>query len=144
VSSKPWSSSSIQQRVDEAIGAISAISSHIRRYTAETFAADRKTLSAVERELSIISEAIAKLIQLEAAAELPAHQRFESRFPEINVYEIRGFGNVLRHGYGSIDPRRVWGTITGPDLPDLKAALEKYRPFGGTSLVTRSAGLRWG
>lgn len=95
------------------------------------FMADRKTMSAAERELQIISEALSKLVQLEANL-VADGDRFEARFPDIEVYKIRGLGNMLRHEYGVISQMRLWEIITGPSLPQLKAAIEKYGPPPGT------------
>lgn len=124
MSSKPWSGKSRRQRVDDALAAIAAIRDYVREMSAASFCADRKTTSAVEREIMIISEAVTKLVDLEA--ELSDEQRFEMRFPEVKVQEVRGMGNLLRHEYGRSDPQLVWETVTGRDLDTLQSALERY------------------
>ncbi len=122
----------IEQRIADVLSSIDAIASFIDGFTIETFRLDRKTTSAVERELLIIAEAMTKLQELEA--ELPTEQHFESRFPMVNAHQIRGMGNRLRHEYRAVDHDIVWETIVGPELKELKAALEQY------SRVPRSIG----
>jgi uncharacterized protein with HEPN domain len=113
-----------EQRAADVLASIEAIASYIVGLDVTAFRADRKTTSATERELLIIAEAMTKLRELEA--QLPLDKQFESRFPHVNAYQIRGMGNRLRHEYRAIDHDIVWETITGPDLRELKAALEKY------------------
>ena len=124
MSSKPWSGSSRKQRVNDVLKSIDAINSYLSGITEAAFVADRKTVSAVEREILIISEAMSKLVELEA--QLPEEHQFQTRFPEIPVHQIRGMGNVLRHEYGRANPIVAWETATGGSLANLKAALEEY------------------
>lgn len=83
--------------------------------TRQQFMADRKTQSAVERELLTIAEACAKF--------LAEDETIESRFPDVTWRSIRGMGNIIRHEYGRVDPDIVWSTITGPDLQTLAEAI---------------------
>lgn len=72
---------------------------------------DRKTQSAVERQLVIIGEALNKLRQIE---------------PEIvieNDKQIIGFRNRLVHAYDSIDNSIVWAIIHR-HLENLKIEIE--------------------
>ena len=73
----------------------------------------RKTIDAVERCLSRISEAAVKL-----------GDEAERRCPTIPWGNIRGLGNRLRHDYGGIDVARVW-YIVEDSLPELKDACRK-------------------
>lgn len=60
---------------------------------------DLKTQSAVERQLTIIGEAV---------------NRFEKLFPEsslLNARKIVGFRNRLIHTYDTIDPSIIWAII---------------------------------
>ena len=60
---------------------------------------DRKTQSAVERQLGIIGEALNK---------------FEKLFPDSqisNARKIVGFRNRLIHTYDSVDPSMVWAIL---------------------------------
>lgn len=88
---------------------------HIEQFTsgmdADQFAADPKTVAAVERKLQIISEAA---IRLGSVA--------EAEVPNLPWRNIRGIGNWLRHQYDRIDLATVWKTITD-DLPSLKKGI---------------------
>jgi uncharacterized protein with HEPN domain len=119
-----WQPDRIEQRIADVLQSIEAIESYVVGLNVDTFRAERKTTSATERELLIIAEAMTKLRELEL--QLPIEKQFESRFPHVNAYQIRGMGNRLRHEYRAVDHDIVWDTITGPDLKELKAALKNY------------------
>jgi uncharacterized protein with HEPN domain len=74
---------------------------------------DRVLRSAVERELSILGEA---LMQLNSVAPDLAHQIDQWR-------EIIGFRNVLVHGYGVLNMQTIWETVRD-DLPRLIQQVE--------------------
>jgi uncharacterized protein with HEPN domain len=75
---------------------------------------DKKTQSAVERQLGIIGEALNK---------------FEKLFPESqisNARKIVGFRNRLIHTYDSVDPSMVWAIIknhVGPLKDEVKSKI---------------------
>lgn len=73
---------------------------------------DRKTQSAVERQLVIIGEALNKLRQI------------ESEIVIVNDKQIIGFRNRLVHAYDSIDNSIVWAIINR-HLENLKNEIEK-------------------
>lgn len=79
--------------------------------TFEVFAANMLNVRAVERGFLIISE---------AAKSLP--DEMLSAYPNIEWHAIRGFGNVLRHDYQVIEPRRLWVTIK-THLPELRTVV---------------------
>ncbi|HEY4324787.1 MAG TPA: DUF86 domain-containing protein [Mucilaginibacter sp.] len=60
---------------------------------------DRKTKSAVERQLAIIGEAIKKIKEIDANELINYHT------------SIIGFRNILVHSYDSIDDELVWAII---------------------------------
>jgi uncharacterized protein with HEPN domain len=129
VSSKAWSGKSIEQRARDMIEAIDAIAGYIAGMDREAFMNDRKTISAVERELLTISEACARISELEEALGYTEARRLESRFPDILWHQIRGIGNILRHEYGRVDHATVWATIaTSGELAELRKALEQVHP----------------
>ncbi|WP_269243299.1 HepT-like ribonuclease domain-containing protein [Flavobacterium limnophilum] len=75
---------------------------------------DRKTQSAVERQLVIIGEALNKLRQIE---------------PQIiieNDHQIIGFRNRLVHAYDSIDNSIVWAIINR-HLEKLRLEIENFQ-----------------
>ena len=66
----------------------------------EAFFQDRKTQSAVLRELQTLAESTQRLS--------PA---FKSKHPEIHWQSIAGFRNVLVHGYDIIEDATVWSAV---------------------------------
>lgn len=67
--------------------------------------------AATERHLLIISEAI---------RHVPDEQR--AAYPQIPWRDIAGIGNILRHGYDLIDPKRIWDVVQY-DLDSLETAI---------------------
>jgi uncharacterized protein with HEPN domain len=98
----------------------------ILRYTADgkdSFLADRKTQSAVMRELQTLAESTQRL-----------PSELKQRHGDIPWRDIGGFRNVLVHGYLGIRVERVW-EIVERDLQPLRAAvramLEEIQVSGG-------------
>jgi uncharacterized protein with HEPN domain len=79
----------------------------------EAYRSDRKTSSAVERELQIITEAA---IRLGSDA--------EELCPGPDWKGFRGMGNILRHEYHRVDGEIVWDTVKA-ELPPLREAILK-------------------
>jgi uncharacterized protein with HEPN domain len=79
----------------------------------DAYVGDRKTRSAVEREFTVIGEALARLI--ERAPE------FSERLPD--APKIIGFRNVIVHGYAELDDHTVWDNIR-QNLPMLRREVE--------------------
>ncbi len=90
---------------------------HIRDFlsgmTFDIYQIDRKTRSAVERELQIISEAAVRLGDVA-----------ETLCPGPDWSNIRGMGNILRHAYHRVDDKIIWNTIE-QDLPPLREAISE-------------------
>lgn len=80
----------------------------------DNYLTDKKTQSAVERQLGIIGEALNK---------------FEKLFPESqipNARKIVGFRNRLIHTYDSVDPSMVWAILKnhlGPLKDEVKSKI---------------------
>jgi uncharacterized protein with HEPN domain len=88
----------------------------IERFTAEgceAFLKDRKTQSAVLRELQTLAESTERL-----------SEEFKSRHPQIPWRNIAGFRNILVHDYLGIKLQRIWEIIEA-DLRLLKATLNQ-------------------
>ena len=69
--------------------------------TFQQYLADEVLRSAVERQFTIVGEALSRL-----------HQDFPDvagRIPDAS--KIIGFRNILVHGYAAVDDRIVWGVI---------------------------------
>ena len=67
---------------------------------------------ATQRGIEIVSE---------ASRRIPAD--LKAKHPEIPWPDIAGIGNVLRHGYDSLDHAVIWGVVE-IHLQPLKAAVE--------------------
>jgi uncharacterized protein with HEPN domain/predicted nucleotidyltransferase len=83
----------------------------------DDFVVNEKDISAVERQIGIIGEAVKNI---------PADVR--SRYPEINWSEMAKMRDRLAHGYFSRDLSTLWATVTGDiphDHPLVSAALEQ-------------------
>ena len=88
----------------------------IEKFTAGTdefsqYQSDSKTKSAVERQLSIVGEAVNNYRKLEESFELT------------NTRQIVSFRNRIIHSYDNIDDTIVW-TILQNHLPKLKEEAE--------------------
>jgi uncharacterized protein with HEPN domain len=90
----------------------------IARYTKQgrdAFFKDRKTQSAVLRELQTIAESTQRF-----------SQQLKDAHPEVLWKGIAGFRNVLVHDYLGIKLGRVWEIIER-DLPTLRTAVEAMK-----------------
>jgi len=109
--------SCMSKRPDEAylqdiLDSIHLILEFIKEYDFEMFQNDKKTYSAVIRQLEIIGEASNKL-----------SKEFKTQKPDIPWKEIIGMRNMLIHVYHDIDSREIWKTLN-EDVPVL---LEKLK-----------------
>ncbi|HTH83667.1 MAG TPA: HepT-like ribonuclease domain-containing protein [Mucilaginibacter sp.] len=82
--------------IDEFLGDINLFSQ---------YKVDRKTKSAVERQLAIIGEAIRKIKEIDATELINYHS------------SIIGFRNILIHSYDSVDDEIVWAIIKRHLIP---------------------------
>jgi uncharacterized protein with HEPN domain len=89
------------------------ISQFVEGKTLENYKSDLMLRSAVERQLSIIGEAVAKLRKFDSttASRISEHER------------IISFRNVLIHGYDRIDDEAAW-KIVQEKLPTLLQEVE--------------------
>ncbi len=90
----------------------------ITRFTAEgkaVFLTDRKTQSAVLRELQTLAESSQRI-----------SEAIKISHPEVPWQEIAGFRNVLVHDYLGVRLERVWDIVT-EDLPPFRAAIQSIR-----------------
>ncbi len=95
----------------------------IREFTSgmtfQDYAEDRKTRSAVERQLGIVGEAIGQMLK--------AFPEMRQEIPDAS--RIIAFRNRLIHGYASVSNPVVWGILEG-DLPGLAARVEELLANG--------------
>ncbi|MBV8368020.1 MAG: DUF86 domain-containing protein [Candidatus Eremiobacteraeota bacterium] len=78
------------------------------------FLADTIVQKAVCFDLLCISEATARLLDLDPD--------IAQRQPQVPWPQVRAIANVLRHQYDRIDMNIVWDTVKGGDLDGLTAA----------------------
>jgi uncharacterized protein with HEPN domain len=97
----------------DVVASIDYIRSFAAGITFDQYLEDRKTRSAVERELLIISEAA---IRLGSDA--------ETICPGPDWRDIRGLGNKLRHDYDGLNDELLWQTVQNDLLP-LRMDVEK-------------------
>jgi len=79
----------------------------------DDYSVDRKTRSAIERQLSIAGEAIKRI------KDIDPEEHIEYRD------QIIGFRNILVHGYDIVDDDRIWSIIKTYLTPLKKQMLEK-------------------
>ena len=89
-----------------------AILDYIKNVSFEEFSQDRKTYSAVIRELEIIGEAVGKLPE-----DMKRYHQY------VEWQNIKDFRNFLTHEYFGVDLEIVWNVIIY-DLPDLLHAVQ--------------------
>jgi len=82
----------------------------------EEYLADTVKRLAIERCLEIISE---------ASRHVP--EALQAKAPEIPWRKVANIGNVLRHGYQSLDDLQVFN-IVRDEVPVLQAAVERILP----------------
>lgn len=97
----------------DVLAASDAIQQFVRGETLETYLADHKLRSAVERQFEIIGEA---LNQARAANSELADSIGHAR-------AIIGFRNQLIHGYALVDDEIVWGNVLL--LPELRRDVQR-------------------
>lgn len=85
----------------DALQAAEAVNQFIEGKTEADYLSDLFLRSAVERQLFVVGEAITQLRQVDRDL---FNALAESR-------RLVGFRNLLAHGYGSVDDRRVWALI---------------------------------
>ncbi len=104
-------------RIEDILEAIERIEAYTAGLTFESFAADRKTVDAVVRNIEIIGE---------AAGFVP--DEIQRRNPGIPWSRMRGMRNVLIHRYDEVSLPILWQTIRRnlpPLVSPLRAILEE-------------------
>jgi uncharacterized protein with HEPN domain len=106
---------SIRIRVEDMLEAIDTARDLIEGLDFDTYDDQgfRGQRRGVERCIEIVSE---------ASRYLPEDLR--ARYPDIPWRSIRDIGNILRHGYSTVDNQIIW-KIADTHLPQLKIVLRK-------------------
>jgi len=102
-----------QKLLWDALQAADRVARFLEGRNFENYCLDEQLRSAVERQLEIVGEALARLRKgdPETAATLPELPR------------IVAFRNILVHGYATVDDLLVWGVIE-VHLPGLRSQLQ--------------------
>jgi uncharacterized protein with HEPN domain len=100
----------------DAIEAGKGIANFVRGVTYERYLKDDLIRLAVERELTIIGEAVRRM-----------SEAFRAAHPEIGWPKIIGLRNVLMHEYDEIDNHRIF-VIATELVPELVAQLHALLP----------------
>jgi uncharacterized protein with HEPN domain len=79
----------------------------------DSYKADIRTKSAVERQVQIITEAAYRL-----------GDQADTLCPGPDWKGLRGMGNILRHAYHRVEDQIVWDTVK-TEFPPLKIAVQK-------------------
>ena len=79
-----------------------------------SYESDLLLRSAVERQLTIIGEALVQFASRESNA--------DALIP--SLFQIRGFRNRLIHDYGKLEDAIVWSVVIAK-LPELRATLQR-------------------
>ena len=101
-------------RLGDIVENIDRIERHVAGLDLAAFAADERTVDAVERCLQRITEAVLKI----------GPERMAAISPKTPVDAVRGLGNMLRHDYDQIDLGIVWRTVR-ESLPELRADCQR-------------------
>lgn len=88
------------------------IAGFVRDKSLKDYRSDKQLRYAVERALQRLTEAAHRL-----------GNEGQQLLPSIAWTELRGFGNILRHGYDQLDDEVVWRSAVR-DVPELKVRIE--------------------
>ncbi|MGD9685628.1 MAG: DUF86 domain-containing protein [Desulfobacter sp.] len=101
------------QFIQDILESTDAALSFVDGYDFARFAEDRKTKSAVIRELEIIGEASSRI-----------SSEKKHKYPDIPWRLLKDFRNVLSHEYFGVNEEIVWDIVTNK-LPPLKTQIEE-------------------
>ncbi|HNF16303.1 MAG TPA: DUF86 domain-containing protein [Leptospiraceae bacterium] len=79
----------------------------------ENYVKDIKLISAVERQLEIMGEAVKRL-----------SKEIRNSFPDIEWKQIAGLRDMISHGYDVIDQKEIWN-ICNSSVPNLLPKVEE-------------------
>lgn len=109
-----------RRRLRDIVDNIARIEGYAGGMDFAAFAADGKTVDAVERCLQRITEAVIHI----------GADTMRTIAPDLPVEGVRGLGNILRHEYDRIDLPTIYATVTDR-LPGLREACEQALDVAG-------------
>jgi uncharacterized protein with HEPN domain len=104
-----------RRRLEDIIKHARASSDMLAPLSQKDFLRDTIVQKAVCFDLLCVSEATARLLDLDAG--------IAQRYPDVPWPQVRAIANILRHEYDRIDLDVVWDTVTAGDLNSLTAAV---------------------
>jgi uncharacterized protein with HEPN domain len=113
----------IRMYLEDIVVSCDHVLSHVQGVNEQQFMTSRFVQAAVERELSIIAEAVCQSLKMEAT--------LEGRITQAR--RIAHFRNILIHAYDIVDKAKIWASVRD-DVPLLRreaAALLAERESGG-------------
>lgn len=105
----------VASRLEDMLDAIGNVEQFAAGRSFDDYRTDTMLRLAIERCIEIISE---------ASRHIPA--QVKDKYPAIPWQNVADVGNVLRHGYQSIDPHIIWQVATH-HLIGLRKAAEQMR-----------------
>lgn len=114
MSSRDW-----RERVEDILAAIAEIQTFTASMTFEEFAAEARTIKAVELDFIVIGEAAVHI-----------SGTVQSQYPDVPWALMRAMRNRLVHIYFEVDSAIVWETVQN-DLPPLVEPLKRMLNEGG-------------
>ena len=102
-----------RMRVEDVLDAIAQIQAYVAGMTFDAFQADRKTIDAVVRNITVIGE---------ATNNVPPS--IADKHPEIPWKLMRDFRNVVVHRYFGLDLKVIWDTVQ-VEIPPLVEPLQR-------------------
>jgi uncharacterized protein with HEPN domain len=103
------------RRLEDIVKHARAASDMLAPLTRSDFLRDTIVQKAVCFDLLCVSEATARVLDLDAD--------IAQRYPDVPWPQVRAIANVLRHEYDRIDLDVIWDTVTAGDLTGLIAAV---------------------
>ena len=97
--------------LEDVLEAISKIRTYTAGMSADSFAADNKTLDAVLRNLEVIGEAVKRI-----------PDEIRSQHQQVEWKKIAGLRDILIHHYFGIDAEIIWDVVHNK-LPDLESQI---------------------
>lgn len=86
-------------------------------------AADKRRFEDLERD-PVLRAALERFLEIVGEAAAKVSEATRRQMPDVPWREMVGMRNRLIHGYGDVDQRVVWRTVT-EDLPSLTRQLEE-------------------
>ena len=99
--------------LEDILNSIEKLEKYTKNLDYDAFSENEMVVDAVVRNLEVMGEAVANI-----------PPDIQTKYPEVEWKEAKGFRNILIHDYFGIDLESVWDTINN-DIPLLKKHVVK-------------------